>query len=105
MNLEEQFAGRFRCPKCQQVGATTKRIATTGAGLSKLLRHRAQPVRDRVVQGVRLHRGVQPGSAGGETEPGLDPGRAVRRVKNECHAELWPRSGRPEEVTLGLPTP
>lgn len=37
MELEEQFAGRFACPKCKQKGAEVKRVATTGAGISKLL--------------------------------------------------------------------
>ena len=37
MKLEEQFSARFKCPKCQSVGATTKRIAAAGTGLSKIL--------------------------------------------------------------------
>jgi uncharacterized protein len=36
MNLEEQFSTRFKCPKCLQSGATTKRISTAGTGLSKI---------------------------------------------------------------------
>ncbi|MEM8884977.1 MAG: zinc ribbon domain-containing protein [Planctomycetota bacterium] len=36
MDLDAQIASRFRCPKCNERGATTKRIATTGTGLSKL---------------------------------------------------------------------
>ena len=35
-DLEEQFSRRFKCPKCSGTGADTKRIATTGAGLSKI---------------------------------------------------------------------
>ena len=37
MSIEEQMSGRFRCAKCDQRGAAAKRIAATGAGLSKLL--------------------------------------------------------------------
>lgn len=37
MSLEEQFATRFRCPKCQSSGAATRRVSTAGTGLSKLL--------------------------------------------------------------------
>jgi predicted nucleic-acid-binding Zn-ribbon protein len=37
VDLQEQFATRFTCPKCQRTGAETKRIATTGAGISKIL--------------------------------------------------------------------
>ena len=36
MALEDQFASRFKCAKCQSTGARVKRIATTGRGLSKL---------------------------------------------------------------------
>jgi len=37
MDLEEQFSTRFKCPKCQSQGAITKRIATAGTGISKIL--------------------------------------------------------------------
>ena len=37
MKLDEQLETRFRCDKCSNVGGQTKRIATSGAGLSKLL--------------------------------------------------------------------
>lgn len=37
MKLDEQISSRFTCTKCKQHGAEVKRIATTGAGLSKLL--------------------------------------------------------------------
>lgn len=37
MSLEDQMAMRFKCAKCENRGARTKRIATSGAGLSKLL--------------------------------------------------------------------
>lgn len=37
MKLEEEFASRFKCTKCTTVGASVKRIATAGRGLSKLL--------------------------------------------------------------------
>ena len=37
MNLEEQFATRFKCTKCQSQGAVTKRIAAAGTGISKIL--------------------------------------------------------------------
>lgn len=37
MKLEDQMATRFTCGKCDGSGATVKRIATSGAGLSKLL--------------------------------------------------------------------
>ena len=37
MNLEEQFATRFKCTKCQSQGALTKRISTAGPGISKIL--------------------------------------------------------------------
>lgn len=36
MKLEDQMATRFKCIKCDGSGATVKRIATSGAGLSKL---------------------------------------------------------------------
>lgn len=35
MGLEDQLAARFRCAKCGQSGGRTRRIAATGAGLSK----------------------------------------------------------------------
>ena len=37
MKLEEQLGTRFACTKCKSTGGRTKRIATSGAGLSKLL--------------------------------------------------------------------
>ncbi len=37
MNLEDQMATRFKCGKCDSSGAVVKRIAMSGAGLSKLL--------------------------------------------------------------------
>lgn len=37
MNLEEQLESRFVCAKCQHHGGEARRIAATGAGLSKLL--------------------------------------------------------------------
>ena len=37
MGLEEQFEARFVCSKCGGKGASAKRIAATGTGLSKLI--------------------------------------------------------------------
>ncbi len=37
MSLEDQFALRFVCTKCESTGASTKRISTSGTGISKLL--------------------------------------------------------------------
>lgn len=37
MSLEDQMAVKFKCAKCDNSGARTKRITTSGAGLSKLL--------------------------------------------------------------------
>jgi hypothetical protein len=37
VSIDEQMSERFHCAKCNQRGATAKRIAATGAGLSKLL--------------------------------------------------------------------
>ena len=37
MSLEDQIATRFVCGKCKNQGALTKRIAVTGAGLSRIL--------------------------------------------------------------------
>jgi len=37
MSLEDQMATRFRCAKCESSGATVKRIAAGGTGLSKIL--------------------------------------------------------------------
>ena len=37
MKLEEQIAAKFKCPKCSHAGGEAKRIATTGAGFSKIL--------------------------------------------------------------------
>lgn len=36
MSLEDQLAGRFKCPKCQSTGGRVKRISTAGSGISKL---------------------------------------------------------------------
>ena len=36
MKLEEQFATRFTCAKCSGAGGRTRRISTSGSGLSKL---------------------------------------------------------------------
>ena len=36
MDLEGQFATRFKCPKCTHQGAKTKRISAAGAGISKI---------------------------------------------------------------------
>jgi uncharacterized protein len=36
MSLDDQLASRFKCAKCQSVGARVKRISTAGSGLSKL---------------------------------------------------------------------
>jgi len=37
MALEDQLAARFQCSKCKNAGGKAKRIATSGAGLSKIL--------------------------------------------------------------------
>lgn len=37
MKLEEQLESRFVCSKCQHHGGEARRIAATGAGISKLL--------------------------------------------------------------------
>ncbi len=37
MNIEGRFQQEFKCPKCQNRGAVTKRLSMTGTGLSKLL--------------------------------------------------------------------
>lgn len=37
MKLEDQMSTRFKCSKCDNSGAVVKRIAMSGAGLSKLL--------------------------------------------------------------------
>jgi predicted nucleic-acid-binding Zn-ribbon protein len=37
MSLEDQFAMRFVCAKCNSSGAVTKRISASGTGISKLL--------------------------------------------------------------------
>lgn len=37
MSLEEQLATRFTCNKCQSSGGRTKKISTSGTGLSKIL--------------------------------------------------------------------
>jgi len=37
MSLEDQFASRFVCTKCNGTGARTKRFAVGGTGISKLL--------------------------------------------------------------------
>lgn len=36
MQIEDQLADRFRCPKCNRRGGVAKRFAATGTGLSKL---------------------------------------------------------------------
>lgn len=36
-DLDRELARRFRCPKCQAEGGRTRRIATRGAGLSRVL--------------------------------------------------------------------
>lgn len=36
-DLDSLLAEHFRCPKCRNLGASTKRIAATGTGLSKIL--------------------------------------------------------------------
>ena len=37
MNIDRRFQQEFKCPKCQNRGAVTKRLSMTGTGLSKLL--------------------------------------------------------------------
>jgi len=37
MSLEEKLEQRFVCSKCKHRGASSKRIAATGTGISKLL--------------------------------------------------------------------
>ena len=37
MTIEERLAMKFVCAKCKKKGATTKRIATTGTGLTRLI--------------------------------------------------------------------
>jgi|Deesub1362A_J573_1020465.scaffolds.fasta_scaffold01992_8 hypothetical protein len=36
MNIEKEFASRFKCPKCRRIGGTVKKLAMTGTGLSKI---------------------------------------------------------------------
>jgi len=36
MELEEQFASRFKCTKCHSAGAKVKRVSAAGTGLSKI---------------------------------------------------------------------
>ena len=36
MNIDNQIAQRFKCEKCHQTGASVKRIAATGTGISKI---------------------------------------------------------------------
>jgi hypothetical protein len=36
VKIDEQLGERFLCTKCNHRGATSKRIAATGAGLSKM---------------------------------------------------------------------
>ena len=36
MTLDEQLAAKFVCVKCKGSGATVKRIAATGAGISRV---------------------------------------------------------------------
>lgn len=35
--IEQKFAEKFKCSKCGNVGAVTRKLAMTGTGLSKLL--------------------------------------------------------------------
>jgi len=37
MELDENLGRRFVCSKCKSSGGITKRVATTGTGISKLL--------------------------------------------------------------------
>ncbi|MEC9488505.1 MAG: zinc ribbon domain-containing protein [Halanaerobium sp.] len=37
MDLENKFAQKYKCDKCGNVGAITKKLSMTGTGLSKLL--------------------------------------------------------------------
>ena len=37
MSIDRQLAQHFRCTKCHSQGASIKRIAATGTGLSKLM--------------------------------------------------------------------
>ncbi len=37
MDLDSEITARFVCPKCGKHGASVKRFAATGTGLSKLL--------------------------------------------------------------------
>ena len=37
MDLESKLQSKFRCAKCNQRTANSRRIAATGAGISKLL--------------------------------------------------------------------
>jgi len=36
MKIDDELAARFVCTKCENQGATTKRFAASGTGLSKL---------------------------------------------------------------------
>ena len=36
MNIDEELAYRFICPKCKSSGASVKRFAATGTGLSRV---------------------------------------------------------------------
>lgn len=36
MSIEDAFRARFRCPKCGNTQAETKKVAMTGTGLSKI---------------------------------------------------------------------
>ena len=36
MRLEDEIGHRFICPKCKSSGATVKRIAASGTGLSRM---------------------------------------------------------------------
>jgi len=36
VRIEEQLAPRFVCPKCHHAGASSRRFAATGTGISKL---------------------------------------------------------------------
>ena len=37
MTLEERLAMKFVCAKCKHKGATSRKIATTGAGLTRFI--------------------------------------------------------------------
>ena len=37
MTLEQKLAMKFTCPRCKHKGASTKRIAATGTGLTRFI--------------------------------------------------------------------